>query len=144
MRSKALRDKIVESLTSVLPIALIIMILSVTIAPLDAGTFVLFLSGVVLLIVGMGMFTLGADMSMLVIGENIGTAMTKSKKIWLIALLSFVIGIIVTVAEPDLQILAGQVPSLAQKTPLGNDLLILHCRLCFERLCLARILGGLL
>ncbi len=125
MRSKALRDKIVESLTSVLPIALIIMILSVTIAPLDAGTFVLFLSGVVLLIVGMGMFTLGADMSMLVIGENIGTAMTKSKKIWLIALLSFVIGIIVTVAEPDLQILAGQVPSLAQKTPLGNYLLIL-------------------
>ena len=125
MRSKALRDKIVESLTSVLPIALIIMILSVTIAPLDAGTFVLFLSGVVLLIVGMGMFTLGADMSMLVIGESIGTAMTKSKKIWLIALLAFVIGIIVTVAEPDLQILAGQVPSLAQKTPLGNYLLIL-------------------
>ena len=125
MRSKALRDKIVESLTSVLPIALIITILAATVAPLDTGTFVLFLGGVVLLILGMGMFTLGADMSMLVIGENIGTAMTKSRKIWLIALLSFVIGIIVTVAEPDLQILAGQVPSLAQETPLGNYLLIL-------------------
>ncbi len=125
MRNKPLRDKIVESLSSVLPIALIIIILSATIAPLDAGTFVLFLAGVVLLIVGMGMFTLGADMSMLVIGEGIGTAMTKSRKIWLIALLSFVIGIIVTIAEPDLQILAGQVPSLAQKTPLGNYLLIL-------------------
>lgn len=125
MRSRALRNKIVESLTSVLPIALIIMILSATVAPIDAGTFLLFLAGVVLLIIGMGMFTLGADMSMLVIGENIGTAMTKSRKIWLIALLSFVIGIIVTVAEPDLQILASQVPSLAKVTPLGNYLLIL-------------------
>lgn len=125
MRSKALRDKIVESLTSILPIALIIVILSATVVPLDTGTFVLFLAGVVLLIVGMGTFTLGADMSMLVIGEYIGTAMTKSRKIWLIAFLSFIIGIIVTVAEPDLQILAGQVPSLAQKTPLGNYLLIL-------------------
>ena len=125
MRSRALRNKIVESLTSVLPIALIIMVLSATVAPIDAGTFLLFLAGVVLLIIGMGMFTLGADMSMLVIGENIGTAMTKSRKIWLIALLSFVIGIIVTVAEPDLQILASQVPSLAKVTPLGNYLLIL-------------------
>ncbi len=125
MKSKALRDKIVESLTSVLPIALIIMILSATVAPLDAGTFMLFIAGVVFLIVGMGMFTLGADLSMLVIGENIGTAMTKSRKVWLIALLSFVIGIIVTIAEPDLQILASQVPSLAQETPLGNYLLIL-------------------
>ncbi len=125
MRSKALRDKIVESLTSILPIALIITILSATVSPLDTGTFVLFLVGVVLLIVGMGTFTLGADMSMLVIGEYIGTAMTKSRKIWLIAFLSFIIGIIVTVAEPDLQILAGQVPALAQKTPLGNYLLIL-------------------
>ena len=66
MRSRALRNKIVESLTSVLPIALIIMVLSATVAPIDAGTFLLFLAGVVLLIIGMGMFTLGADMSMLV------------------------------------------------------------------------------
>ncbi len=125
MKIKALRDKIVESLTSILPIALIILILSATVTPLDAGTFVLFLAGVVLLIVGMGMFTLGADMSLLVIGENIGTAMTKSRNVWLIAFLSFIIGIIVTIAEPDLQILAAQVPSLASETPLGNYLLIL-------------------
>ncbi len=123
--TKALRDKIVESLTSIIPIAIIIILLSLTVAPLDTGVFVLFLIGVFLLIVGMGCFTLGADMSMLVIGEKIGSAMTKSRKVWLIALLSFVIGIIVTVAEPDLQILAGQVPSVAEKTPLGNWLLIL-------------------
>ncbi len=109
----ALKEKIIESLTSILPIALIILILSVTLSPLDLGTFVLFLGGVILLIVGMGCFTLGADMSMLVIGEKIGAAMTGSRKIWLIAFLSFVIGIIVTLAEPDLQILANQVPNVS-------------------------------
>ncbi len=124
--TKALKDKIIESLTSILPIALIVIVLSITLTPLDTGTFVLFSVGVFLLIVGTGCFTLGADMSMLVIGEKIGSAMTHSRKVWLIALLSFVIGIIVTIAEPDLQILAEQVPAVAQKIPaLGNYLLIL-------------------
>ena len=123
--NKALKDKIVESLTSILPIALIVLVLSVAFVPLEAGTFVLFLVGVVFLIVGLGCFMLGADMSMLVIGEKIGATMTHSRKIWLIALLSFVIGIIVTIAEPDLQILAEQVPAIAERTPLGNYLLIL-------------------
>lgn len=123
--TKALKDKIIESLTSILPIALIIFALCITFTPLDTGTFVLFSIGVFLLIVGMGCFTLGADMSMLVIGEKIGTAMTKSRKIWLIALLSFIIGIIVTIAEPDLQILAEQVKTVADKTVLGNYLLII-------------------
>ena len=121
----SLKEKIVESLTSILPIALIVLVLSVTFVPLDTGTLVLFLVGVFLLIVGLGAFMLGADLSMLVIGEKIGATMTHSRKIWLIALLSFVIGIIVTVAEPDLQILAEQVPAIAEKTPLGNYLLIL-------------------
>ncbi len=125
MKNKALRDKIVESLTSILPIAIIIFLLALTFTPIDTGTFVLFFLGVILLIVGMGCFTLGADMSLLVIGEKIGTAMSRTRKVWLIALISFIIGIIVTVAEPDLQILAEQVPSLAEKTPLGNYLLIL-------------------
>lgn len=124
--TQALKDKIIESLTSILPIALIVIVLSMTFTPLNSGTFVLFMVGVVLLILGLGCFTLGADMSMLVIGEKIGSAMTHSRKIWLIALLSFVIGIIVTIAEPDLQILAEQVPAVAEKVPqLGNYLLII-------------------
>lgn len=123
--TKALKDKIIESLTSILPIALIVVVLSVAFTPLKADTFALFTIGVFLLIIGMGCFTLGADMSMLVIGEKIGSAMTRSRKVWLIALLSFIIGIIVTVAEPDLQILAEQVKTVSDKTPLGNYLLII-------------------
>lgn len=110
--TNALKDKIIESLTSILPIALIVVILSITLTPLESGTFVLFSVGVVLLIVGMGCFTLGADMSMLVIGEKIGSSLTHSRKVWLIAFVSFIIGIIVTVAEPDLQILAEQVSAV--------------------------------
>ncbi len=125
MLKKALSDKIKESLSSILPIALIVIVLSLAFVPLSAGLFVLFLIGVVLLIVGTGLFTQGADMSLLVIGEKIGSAMTRSRKVWLIALLSFIIGIIVTVAEPDLQILARQVPAIAEKTPLGSYLLII-------------------
>lgn len=112
MKNPTLRDKVMESLTSILPIALIIAVLAFTVTPLDTGSFCLFLAGVLFLIFGMGLFTLGADMSLLVIGEKIGTTITKSGKIWLIALVSFVIGIIVTIAEPDLQLLARQVPSI--------------------------------
>ena len=122
---KAFKDKLLESFTSILPIALIVLVLCVAFVPLETGTFVLFLIGVFLLIVGLGGFMLGADLSMLVIGEKIGATMTHSRKVWLIAFLSFVIGIIVTIAEPDLQILAEQVPAVAEKTPLGNYLLIL-------------------
>ncbi len=121
----ALRDKIGESLTSIAPIAIIIAILALTLTPLDTGNFVLFIIGVLLLILGMGFFTQGADQSLQVIGEKIGTTITGSRKVWLIALVSFVIGIIVTVAEPDLQILAHQVPALSVATPLGNYLLII-------------------
>lgn len=101
-------DKLKESLTAVLPIAAIILVLAVA---LGVGTyeFVLFLVGAVLLVVGLSGFNMGADMSMLVIGEKIGSVVTHSRKVWLIALVSFVIGIIVTIAEPDLQILAGYV-----------------------------------
>ena len=150
--TQALKDKIIESLTSILPIALIIIVLSMTFTPLNSGTFVLFMVGVVLLILGLGCFTLGADMSMLVIGEKIGSSMTHSRKIWLIALLSFVIGIIVTIAEPDLQILAEQVPAVAEKVPqLGNYLLIITVAVgvgifltIAMHLCRGRFLGGLL
>ena len=110
--TEALKEKLREAFQSVFPIALIVLGLSVIVTPLESGTFLLFALGVLLLIVGTALFTLGADMSMLVIGQKVGSSLTKSKKIWLIALVSFVIGVIVTIAEPDLQILAEQVPDI--------------------------------
>lgn len=109
---KALKEKFKEAFQSVFPIALIVLLLSATVTPLESGTFVLFLIGVVLLVAGTALFTLGADLSMLVIGQKVGATLTKSKKVWLICFVSFIIGFIVTMAEPDLQILADQVPAI--------------------------------
>ena len=109
---KQLREKIFESLASVLPITAIVLILSVTIAPVAAGTLVLFLFGSLLLVFGMGIFTLGADLAMTPMGEGMGIEMSKSKKALWPILLSFVFCVVITMAEPDLQVLAGQVPAI--------------------------------
>ncbi len=107
-----IKDKILESLKSILPIALIVLALSVTITPVSPDNMILFLIGVVFLVLGMSLFTAGAEMSMQPLGTKIGSAIGSSRKLWLIAFLSFIIGIVVTVAEPDLWILAGQVPDI--------------------------------
>lgn len=104
-----IKDKIFESLRSVLPIASIVLLLSITIVPMPTGDMLLFLIGVVCLVFGMSLFTAGAEMSMQPLGTKIGSTIAGSGKIWLIAFVSFIIGIIVTISEPDLQILANQV-----------------------------------
>ena len=107
-----LREKIKETVSSVLPITLIVLLLSFTVAPVPNGVLVSFILGALLLILGMGLFTLGVDTSMTPMGTMVGSAITRSRKLWLIVLCSFTIGVIVTVAEPDLQVLAEQVPNV--------------------------------
>ncbi|MBO5030283.1 MAG: DUF1538 domain-containing protein [Lachnospiraceae bacterium] len=107
-----LKEKIQESLSAVLPITGIVLLLSIILVPLEIGTVVMFFVGALMLIVGMGMFQLGAEMSMRPLGEGIGTHLSKSHKIGVIAIVAFVMGALVTLAEPDLQILSEQVPSI--------------------------------
>ena len=111
-----LREKIRESLSSVLPITAIVLLLSVTVAPLEPGTLVLFLFGALLLIGGTGLFTLGVDMSMMPMGEGIGVRLSRSRRRGLSVLVVFLLGTLVTVAEPDLQVLAQQVPGIPNLT----------------------------
>jgi hypothetical protein len=107
-----LKEKIVESLTSVLPITIIVLMLSFTIAPMPAGTLMLFLFGAAMLIVGMGFFALGADIAMMPMGENMGRRLAGPIKYGFLILVCFLIGFTVTTAEPDLQVLARQVPAV--------------------------------
>ncbi|MCI8622905.1 MAG: DUF1538 domain-containing protein [Provencibacterium sp.] len=109
---KKLKEKINEALSSVLPITLIVLILSFTTAPMPIGTLMLFLFGAVMLIVGMGFFSLGVDMAMMPMGDGIGGEIAKSKRMGPILLISFIIGVVVTIAEPDLTVLARQVPAV--------------------------------
>ena len=110
--NEKLKEKIQESLSSVLPITVIVLILSISLVPMEIGTLALFLTGAVLLIVGMGFFQLGAEMAMTPLGQSVGGRLIKSKKIILIILVSFFMGAIITIAEPDLQVLANQVASV--------------------------------
>ena len=101
-----------ESLSSVLPIAIIVLILSVTCVSLDAGVLVVFLFGTILLILGMSFFTVGSGMSMEPLGDGIGRHLNKSSKILLPLVICCILGFLITVSEPDLQVLAEQVPSI--------------------------------
>ena len=107
-----LRAKIMESLAAVLPITAIVLIISVFLVPMKVGTMFMFLVGAVLLIIGMGFFQLGAEMSMSPLGESIGSQVSKSRKILTVVLIGFIMGVIITISEPDLQVLAEQVPSV--------------------------------
>lgn len=95
-----------------LPITAIVLILSVTVIPLEPGAIVLFLFGALMLILGMAFFTVGVDMSMTPMGEGLGVQMTKSRNKFLPVVLCFVLGIIVTIAEPDLTVLADQITGI--------------------------------
>ena len=114
-----LNEKVKEALASVLPITAIVLVLCFTVAPVPTEVLLAFLVGAVLLIVGMGLFTLGADTAMSPIGERVGAHMTKSRKLGVVVIVSLLMGIIITVSEPDLQVLAGQVPSIPNAVLVG-------------------------
>jgi len=114
--NQKLKEKVRESLAAVLPITGIVLLLSISIVPLDIGSAVMFFVGAVLLIFGMGMFQLGAEMAMGPLGEGIGGSLSKSKNIFLVLFVSFIMGVLITIAEPDLQVLSNQVPSIPNST----------------------------
>lgn len=107
-----LKSKFEESLKAVLPVIVIVLLLSFTIAPITPSILLCFLVGALMVMVGMMFFTLGAEMSMTPMGEKVGAKMTQTKNIWIIIGLSFILGVIITISEPDLQVLASQVPSV--------------------------------
>lgn len=112
----ALKGKVKESIGSVLPITVIVFILSITVAPLSPGTLILFLFGALMLVAGMAFFSMGTEMSMIPMGEGMGAQMSRAKRIIIPLVVCFVLGVLITVAEPDLQVLAQQVPSIPNLT----------------------------
>ena len=105
-------EKLRESALSVVPIAAIVSVMCLCVIPTETDLLLSFLVGTAFIILGMGLFSLGAEQSMTPIGNKIGTALTKTKKMGLILAVSFVLGVAITVAEPDLQVLADTVPHI--------------------------------
>ncbi|MDE6870050.1 MAG: DUF1538 domain-containing protein, partial [Clostridia bacterium] len=117
--AKALLVKLKESLISVLPIAIIVLIISFTpLAPLTATEQITFAVCAVMLILGIGLFNLGADLAMTPMGGHVGTGLTKSKKVLVLVSVCFIMGVLITIAEPDLSVLASQVSDVMNNTVL--------------------------
>ena len=107
-----LLSKLKESFISILPITFIVLVLGLTLVPLDGGTILNFCVCCLMLAVGIALFTLGADRAMLPIGQHMGGYLSKKNKPWLTAIFCLLLGIVITIAEPDLSVLADQVSSI--------------------------------
>lgn len=106
-------SKFKETLFSVLPVMLVVLILGLTVAPMSFSIMTRFVLGGLLVITGLTLFLLGVDIGILPVGEQSGAALTAKRNLPLLLAASFLIGFIVTVAEPDVQVLANQVLSIA-------------------------------
>jgi len=146
---KELWAKIKEALISALPITAIVYI--VALLPwfdFSEQTLIAFGIGAVMLILGIGLFNLGADMAMTPMGTHVGAGLSKQRKLWLLLAVCFVLGMLITIAEPDLQVLAKQVSGVMDGTLLvyvvgvgvGTFLMVAILRIVFKRR-LSNILG---
>ena len=105
--------KLKETVSSVLPIMVVVMVLGMTIAPLTWGLIARFLVGGLLVILGLTVFLQGIDIGVIPIGERSGAALAAKRNLPLLLIVAFAIGFIVTVAEPDVQVLANQVKGIS-------------------------------
>ena len=109
---RGLTEKLGEAVAAVVPVMAIVLILTAAIVPMPTSILLAFYFGGVMVIFGMTLFTLGAENAMGPMGSNMGTVLTGTKKLWLIIAVGFALGFIITVSEPDLQVLADQVQSI--------------------------------
>ena len=141
-RLKELKNKILEALVSVLPITAIVYLMALTpLFDFSKTELVTFTLGAIGLVVGIGMFNLGADLAMTPMGTHIGSGLSRQRKLGLLLSVCFVLGLLITVAEPDLQVLAGQVSAVMNGTLLvytvgvgvGLFLLVAVLRIVFRK-----------
>ena len=107
----AIGTKFKEAVSSVLPIAMIVLALAFTIAPLNGPTVLLFALSAAVLIFGMTLFTLGSEIAMTPMGEMVGARLSERRSLSFLVVAGFLMGAVITIAEPDLTVLAAQVPA---------------------------------
>ncbi|MBR5301354.1 MAG: DUF1538 domain-containing protein [Clostridia bacterium] len=139
---KELRNKILEALVSALPITAIVYLMALTPAfDFSKAELMTFTIGAIGLVVGIGLFNMGADLAMTPMGTHIGSGLSRQRKLGLLLSVCFVLGVLITVAEPDLQVLASQVSAVMNGTLLvytvgfgvGAFLLVAVLRIVFRK-----------
>lgn len=118
-------DKFKEVLTTVLPITILVLILNFTIIPIGNEELIRFILGAILIVIGLAVFLLGVDIGITPIGETMGGEIIKSNKLIVVAIISLLLGFVISVAEPDLHILAGQVELVTNQLISKNVLVAL-------------------
>ncbi len=108
-----IKETVHEVLFSIFPIILVVTVLQFTLIGLPLETFIQFLIGAVMVGVGLILFLLGVNVGLLPVGEMMGSALSKTKKIWIIVFFGFLLGLVVTIAEPDVRVLATQVEQVS-------------------------------
>ena len=139
---KELKAKILEALVSALPITAIVYILALTpLFSLSAAELITFTVGAVMLVLGIGLFSMGADLAMTPMGSHVGSGLSRQKKLGLLLGVCFMLGMLITIAEPDLQVLANQVSAVMNGTLLiytvglgvGTFLVIAIMKIVFQK-----------
>jgi len=117
-------EKFKDVLVSVLPITLLVVILSLTLVPIDNYVMMRFLLGALLIVVGLTIFLFGVDLGIAPIGNLMGTHITKSNKVSIVIISGLVLGFFISVAEPDLHILAGQVALVSANVITKTEIIL--------------------
>lgn len=112
-----------EVVIAILPMTLLIVILTFIFAPLDSDEMISFLFGAGIMMIGMTLFLFGVDYSMMEVGRLVGKYMIKKKSLTILIALGFMIGIVITIAEPSVQVLGQQVNQISEGK-IGRVLLI--------------------
>lgn len=118
-----------EVVIAILPMTLLIVILTFIFAPLDSDEMISFLFGAGIMMIGMTLFLFGADYSMMEVGRLVGKYMIKKKSLTILIALGFMIGIVITIAEPSVQVLGQQVNQISEGK-IGRVLLIGIASVC--------------
>lgn len=117
------KETVLEVVYAVIPITVLVTVLQLTVGKLPAETFFNFICGAVMVMLGLILFLLGVKAGFLPIGEMVGSSMVSKGKLWIILFFGFIIGFVVTVAEPDVQVLAWQVDSVSEGT-IGKGIIV--------------------
>ena len=112
MLKEIMKEKLSEVVQAIVPVVAIVLILSVTVVPMPTHVVMVFFYGCILLMIGMVFFTIGAEQAMEPMGKQVGARITKTRRLSLILPLGFLLGFMITISEPDLQVPANQVQSI--------------------------------
>lgn len=108
-------EKFREVIISVLPISILVVILKLTFIRLEPSLFIRFIIGVVFIILGLTTFLVGVDKSITPFGNQMGGVIIRKNKLWIVAIAGILLGFFISIAEPDLHILANQVAAVTNE-----------------------------